>query len=252
MHFTEFYANLEKLAPPELSAVWDNDGVMCKNTKTEVSRVLVALDATKSVLEYAKENGFDTVLTHHPLIFKGIKSMSGDDVTSGRVMKALLSDISVISLHTRLDAAEGGVNDTLAEMFELSEIEAFGDAEAASLGRIGKLSSETDVFDFAEKVKIALGCEAVRVTGKGKVSRVAVVGGDGKDFIIPAVKAGADVLVTGDSGYNASEEAAEMGFTVIEAGHYHTEVPVCEKLVSFVRKLGLEAEVYVSCPYKIV
>lgn len=249
MRSRDFYSELEAFAPKTLSATWDNDGVMCRVPwKDEVKRVLVALDPTAAAIEYAAENGFDVLLTHHPLIFKGLKSLTGEDTVSYRTVKALACGVGVISLHTRLDAAQGGVNDALMAKLGIEVTGNFGDAEAPELGRLGELCCETDVRELALKVKNALGCGAVRVTGGGKVKKIAAVGGDGKDFIIPAMLCGADVLITGDAGYNAAEAAAEVGFTVIEAGHFHTEKPVCEVLAGYIRDMGIEAEVFDTCP----
>lgn len=253
MNFRDFYSELEMLAPKTLSAPWDNDGVMCRAPgKDEVNKVLVALDPTAAAIEYAAENGFDVLLTHHPLIFKGLKSLTGEDTVSYRTVKALASGVSVISLHTRLDAAEGGVNDALMAKLGIVVTEKFGDSEAPELGRLGELCCETDVRDLALMVKESLGCGSVRVTGNGKVKKIAAVGGDGKDFIIPAMLRGADVLITGDAGYNASEAAAEGNFVVIEAGHFHTEDPVCEVLARYIRDMGVEAEVFSTCPSFVV
>lgn len=252
MRFDELYKKLEEIAPRELSAPWDNDGVMCRSPRTDaVDKVLVALDPTAKAIKYAVDGGFDVLLTHHPLIFKGLKSITGADVVSSRAILALSTGVSVVSLHTRLDAAEKGVNDALVRQIGLEPTGVFGDVEAPTLGRLAE-TDECDVADLANKVKTALGCESVRVTGEGKVKKVAVVGGSGKDFIIPAMAMGADVLITGEAGYNDTETAAEQGFCIIEAGHYHTEYPVCAALAEYVRSLGIKAEVFDACPYKNV
>ncbi len=251
MKFTEFIEKLEEIAPRSLSAEWDNDGVMCRCPQTdEVSKVLVALDPTEKAIKYAAEGGFDLLVTHHPLIFKGVKSLTGEDVVTHRAITALLSSVSVVSLHTRLDAAKGGVNDALAAILGLRVTGIFGDSEAPELGRICELEREMTAEELALLVKEKLGASSVRLTGGGKVKNVALVGGDGKSFVAPAMAAGADLLITGDGGYNILEAAAEEGFSVIEAGHYHTEFPVCEKLCEYLRGLGLEAEVFDYCPYK--
>ena len=252
MILRELYASLEKIAPKDLSAPWDNDGIMCTlSVDKDVKRVLVALDATASAISAAKDGSYDVLLTHHPLIFKGLKSVTGEDTVSARAILALSGGVSVISLHTRLDAADGGVNDALARRIGLDVTGKFGDSEAPEIGRLCELD-ETDADILALRVKAALGCSAVRVYGNGKISRAALLGGEGKDFIIPAIKAGADCLITGDAGYNACEAAAEGGFVIIEAGHYHTEFPVCECLQTYVRSLGLECDVFSDCPNRIL
>ncbi len=249
MTLSELVRHFDTIAPRELSMSWDNDGVMfASDYSREIKRVLVSLDATDKALSYAIENGFDLLLCHHPLIFKGVKRVDGCDTVSSRLLKAIKNDIDIVSLHTRLDAAVNGVNDALAECIGLKTVGNFGDDECDSLGRICEIEP-MDVKDFALIVKSALGCDSVRLTGNGTVSRVALVGGDGKSFVSGAVKCGANVLVTGDAGYNVAEAAAESGLAVIEAGHFHTEFPVCRALAKYVSSLGLYAEVFRDCPY---
>ena len=253
MKLGELYTYLcVNVAPQELSCPWDNDGVMCADgLDVNVKRVLVALEPKLEAIEYAAQNGFDLLLTHHPLIFRGIKHLDGKTASSRRAISALRCDVPVISLHTRLDAAEGGVNDALVQMLGLESVGKFGDEESPGLGRLVSFEEEggIEAEELAGLVKERLGCSSVRVYGNAMIEKAAVVGGDGKDFIIPAESVGAGALITGDAGYNDAEEAAERGFVVIEAGHYHTEFPVCLTLANIIEELGLEAEVFESCPY---
>ena len=245
MTVLDFYKKLCLLYPGELSCPWDNDGLMCSgNTEKKVRRVLVALDATDDAIDYAAENGFDTVLTHHPMIFKGVKSVADITVMGDEIITCIKNGISVISLHTRLDAGEGGVNDCLCEALQLRDVYPFGDEESDNLGRIGT-TDEVAAEEFAEKVKAALGVKAVNLYKGGKASKVAVVGGSGKDFVFPALAMGADTIVLGECSYNVALDAAAEGMNVIEAGHYFTEFPVCNKLASLARDIaGAEAEIY--------
>lgn len=195
MNVLEFYRELDKLYPTSLSCPWDNDGVMCcTNPDAPVQKVLVALDATKKVLDYAAANGFDMVLTHHPLLFKGPKSIVPNTATGGRVITAVGSNITVLSMHTRLDAGEGGVNDCLASALGLSgPLEVFGDDESPSLGRIGVTEIE-DARTFAAHVKATLNAPAVCAYLCHPVKRVAVCGGSGEDLVLPALAAGAGYI----------------------------------------------------------
>ena len=256
MNIYEFVEKLKELYPDSLACEWDNDGLMCSpGAVREVSKVLVALDATEEAIEYAANGGFDTLLVHHPLIFRGLESVTPDSNVPRKVIFALMNDISVISLHTRLDAGDGGVNDCLASVLGLKDVRKFGDAESPELGRIGELDSELSIYRFADHVKEALGTERVTLAAKGDetVKKVAVVGGDGKDFIDAAKEAGADVLVTGDASYNSMLDAAENGIPVIAAGHYHTEVLVCRRLAELVSTLtSAECEFFPYTPVKLV
>lgn len=245
MNIGDFWENLRELYPDSLSSEWDNDGLMCCPDKNApVKKVLCALDATMDVLEYAVRGGFDAVLSHHPMIFKGLKSVNEDSFTAKRVMFALKNGLSVISLHTRLDAGTGGVNDTLAEALGLRNITYFGSAEEPRLGRMGK-TDKASAECFGEKIKAALSAPFVTAYICREVEKVAVIGGGGKDFIFDAIAAGADTLVTGEVGYNDGIDAAEAGLNVFCAGHYYTEFPVCETLKQLAGDMtGAETEIY--------
>lgn len=249
MKIFEFYNALCELYPSELSSSWDNDGLMCCADKNnEVKKILVSLDATQNAINYAAENGFDTILCHHPLIFKGLKALNEYDVVGRRVLSALKAGISVISLHTRLDAGEGGVNDTLASLLGLSDITPFGDSEDPTLGRMGN-SSVSDAKDFAALIKEKTGVACVNAYVCRPVSKVCVVGGGGGDFIKAAKKCGADTLVTGECRYNSALDAAEDGINVFIAGHYFTEMPVCQKLASLCESVAnAEYEIFKDIP----
>lgn len=249
MTVIDFYNALSELYPPALSSSWDNDGLMCCPDQTrEVKRVLVSLDATEEALTYAKENGFDLVLTHHPLIFKGLRALNEFDVVGRRVLSAVCSGISVISLHTRLDAGEGGVNDILAEKLGLSDVTVFGDDDNPTLGRIGT-SAADNAEDLAAIIKKATGVPSVCAYVCRPVKRVAVVGGGGGDLISCAARCGADTLVTGESGYNKSLDAKDLGINVFTAGHYFTEMPVCSRLAKLAEQLAnAETEIFKTVP----
>jgi len=223
---SEIYQHLNTVLPASLSCDWDNDGLMvCADPEAEVKTILFALDITPAVVEYAEKIGAQLIISHHPLIFSGIRRMDGHDGTTRKVMSLLRHDISAMSFHTRLDAADGGVNDILAQLFSLSDVLKFG-VEGDTAARIGTLPSPMAFEDFCRLVKETLHAPSVcGAKGGGTVSRLAVLGGSGKDYIREAQKMGADTYLTGEVNYNYLPEAAENGLSVVTAGHYHTEAP---------------------------
>ncbi|MBR5253385.1 MAG: Nif3-like dinuclear metal center hexameric protein [Clostridia bacterium] len=255
MTVREFHNRLTELYPKTLSCSWDNDGIMIsRDTDAEVKKVLVALDATEEVVNYAVANGFDTVLTHHPMLFRGPKSVTPEVLTGRKILGAAMAGVSVISLHTRLDAGVDGVNDQLCRVVGFEPADSFGDDDAPTLGRIAEIAPMTARV-LALQVKDKLGCDAVRVTGDLDkiITKVGFCGGDGKDFVIPALISGCGAYVTGDAGYNMSQDASEDGLVVIEVGHYHSEASVCPRLASLAKELAdAEVEIYNSCAYKIL
>jgi dinuclear metal center YbgI/SA1388 family protein len=224
----------------------------CPDATTEVCRVLITLDVTEEVVDYAIESAFDLIISHHPLIFKPLSSVNESDHISRKVIKLLNSGISVFSFHTRADKVTGGVNDKLAELLGLENVRPFGEGY---LGRIGTIEGECELQDFAYRVKQLTGSDMIRYSdGYNEVFTVALVGGDGKDYVRQALLAGADTYISGRIGYNVMEEAPEMGINLIEAGHYFTEQPVTEffKEILFDFDPSVYAEIALSNVIKIL
>ena len=238
MTVREIYKELDKRIPKELSFSWDNDGLLCcPDGKREIKKALIALDVTAAVVNYAQENGYDCIISHHPFIFKGLKALDEQGDISAKAMRLICKGISVMSFHTRLDAVCGGVNDKLCELFGLLDVTSFCE-EGIPLGRIGSLASQMSAEDFAFLVKKTLNAPFVLLSDAGvSVKRVAVIGGSGKDLIQTARAAGADTFVSGRLDYHPMTDGAECitsPMNLIEAGHFYTEQPVCEVLKDMV------------------
>lgn len=246
MTVKELYALLDMRYPASLRAEWDNDGLMLSpDVNAPVYRVLITLDVTEAAAKYAIKNGYDLVISHHPLIFRPIGSLTEENAVPRKCVKLLQAGVSVFSFHTRLDAATGGVNDRLASLLGLLEIAPFGPF-GEEMGRIGLLPSEMTLAELALRVKTALHAPTVLYSGDDRpVRRVALLGGDGKDFVAAAKASGADAYISGRIGYNVMTDAPENGVGLIEAGHFYTEHPVCEVLKGVVQAYLPEAEITV-------
>lgn len=249
----ELYTFLNDRIPSSLSCDWDNDGLMvCGDRSAECKSVLLSLDVTKDTVKYAVNHGFSLIISHHPLIFKPLKGVNTLDFVSDKAVSLIKANVSVFSFHTRLDIMRGGVNDALSDRLGLINTEVFGEDD---LGRIGDLAGEMTPLALAERVKEVLGSPKVAlVEGKNKIKRVAVVGGDGKDYIKAACGAGADAYITGSMSYNSMLDAFDMGLTVIEAGHFETENPVLSALERLIKEFdnGIYTELYNSDPIKTI
>lgn len=245
MTIEKLYAYIAAFAPAALSASWDNDGIACCTDKTKpVKRVLVALDATEPTVKRAVEGGFDLLLTHHPLLFKGVKELTADHTVPRKLLTLAMSGVCAMSFHTRLDAARGGVNDILAETLGLADVRPFG-PEREEMGRIGRLPKVVTAAEYAATVCEKLHIPAVLLSGEGQIQTVAVLGGEGGDFVESAIAAGADLFLAGRIGYHRMLDGAEEGIALIEAGHFATEVAVCHKLAALVRAADPAVEVEV-------
>ena len=242
MTVKQFYEQISQRVPSSLSCEWDNDGLLLSSDEgREVRRVLCTLDVTEEAVDYAEENGFDLIISHHPLIFKSLSSLTPDEHVARKAIRLLSADISVISLHTRADAVAGGVNDRLAKLLGLVDIEPFGEE---GIARIGELVDPVDLPEFAASVKNTLNAPAVLCADTGlPVRRVAVCGGDGRDFVEAAIAAGADTYVSGRIGYHQMTDAPEQGVNMIEAGHYYTEASITAFFADLVLEILKSAEV---------
>ena len=250
MTVRELYGMLEARYPRALSAEWDHDGLQCsRNPDAPVHRVLAALDVTEATVERAVAVGADVILSHHPLLFRPVGEIVADVGVGGRIVRLLSEGISVMSFHTRADAAEGGVNDLLAEMLSLSEILPFGDG----MGRIGVLSSPEPTEAFARRAAEALRAPTVAFGDAGHpVHRVAVLGGSGKSEVGAAIAAGADTFLSGQLSYELLNEAPELGINLLEAGHFYTEAQLPRLWAKELMSYGVEVEYFDSCRVRTI
>ncbi len=246
MTVRELYAKLNERIPAELSCEWDNDGLMCcPDGERIVTRVLVALDITSKTVDRAIEGGFDCIISHHPFIFKGLKSINEGAGVSDKAIKLIANKISAMSFHTRLDAAEGGVNDTLCRLLGIGDIVPIYE-EDIPLGRVGNIDAPISARDFALRVKSVLGAPFVLLSDSGReVRRVAVLGGGGKDLVGAARASGADTFLAGRLDYHPMTDEGDNGknaINLLEAGHFYTEQPICAELVKIIGQIAPEIE----------
>ena len=216
-------------APRELAESWDNVGLLVGDPEAAVERVLVALDITPQVAEEALERGCQLIVAHHPVMncaWHPVQTVRADN-RQGRTLTALLrGGVAAICMHTNLDAAEGGVNDILAEKLGLTQPEMLTEEK---IGRIGTLKCEIPLVEFTHSVIELLGCNGLRYVDAGRpVHRVAVGGGACGCYISEAVAAGCDTFVTSDLKYNDFLDTE--GLNLIDAGHFPTENVVCPAL----------------------
>ena len=239
----DILAYLETIAPPELKMDWDNVGLLCGSRKTEVSKVLVALDPFEHVCREAADWGAELIVTHHPLIFRPLPNVT-DETSIGRgIMTLCRQGISAINAHTNLDCAEGGVNDVLAQKLGLDSVTVIGHGNLLRCGEI----SQQPLEDFLSHVKGALGCQGLRYVDGGKpVRKVAVGGGSCADGILDTLDAGCDTFVTADIKYNQFWDAKDLGINLIDAGHFHTENPVIPVVAAKIAEKFPEIQVKIS------
>ena len=243
----QVYEGMQRLAPPELAEHWDNPGLLV-DCGGAVRRVLVTLDITPEVVAEAAAKQCTVIVAHHPVIFDPLKRLCPADVPYQLVQ----AGISAICMHTNLDAAEGGVNDVLADLFGIRQRTAFADG----CGRVGDIDPITvpELAALAQH-KLAALCNApdtgaavqVKFADTGKpVHRLAVISGAGGSLFAEAIAEGADCLLTGEANHHHALDAKRLGLSLIAAGHYATEFPVTAAVASALRTALPELEVLVS------
>lgn len=241
----DIYEYLQTLAPLNLQLGFDNAGIQIGRLSNSVSRVLLALDVTAEVVSEAAELGVELIVSHHPLIFTPIKNITDDTF-----LRLAREDIAVISMHTNLDIAEGGVNDVLLSLFN-AERKDYLDEDKC--GRVGVLAQELDLSEFLIECKAALNANGLRYYDAGRrVKRIAVMGGSGGDYIADAVNKGCDTYITADIKHHQFLSAKELNINLIDADHFCTENPVIPAIAAKLQAAFPDVEFTVSKVHKQV
>lgn len=256
----DVYRYLDQKAPFNSQLGFDNSGFLVGHADQEVHRILVALDITERVVDEAAEIQADLIVSHHPVIWDGAKSVTNESILGRKLLALITNQIAAICAHTNLDAAKGGVNDSLASALGLIETEflkvygTYEDGTAYGIEQIGTLpGGAVSLAEFAETVKANLNSNGVRYVDAGRpVKKVAIGGGSCSSSMKDVFAAGCDTFVTADVKYDGFLDAAAMGLNLIDAGHYPTENVVCPVLASWLREGFPEVEVVISKCHKEV
>lgn len=245
MKAIEIIKTIEKICPKNLAYSWDNVGLLCGDENKEVKTVLVTLDTNINVVKEAISSGADMIVSHHPILLGGIKRIDYS-TPIGEMIKLLIeNNIPLFSAHTNMDTAKGGINDALAELFELNDIkilEQHTENSEAGLGRYGKLKEPIKLSELSEKTKKLLNTPHVRVSGKldNKISNLAVASGSCSEIIPLAKSLGCDAIITGDIKYHNAIDNTESGICIIDAGHYPTETIVMDIFEDILKDTGVK------------
>lgn len=227
MKIKQIFDYLCDLAPLEKQLSFDNAGFLVGREDREVKKVLLSLDVTADVINEAAEGKYELIISHHPLIFNAIKS-----VTDEKLLRLVENGIAVISMHTNLDITEGGVNDVLLGLLG-AEKDGYLDVEFC--GRTGHFNSPLSMPAFLELCREKLHANGLRYyDAKRPVENIAVLGGAGSDELEDAIKKGCDTYLTSEIKYHHFLMAQEYGINLIDGDHFGTEDPVidmlCQKL----------------------
>lgn len=233
MKACDISAVIERFAPLETQESWDNAGFCIGSPQQEVHGVLVGFDCTPALVDEAIALGDDMIITHHPLIFGGLKKIDPDDPVGAAVIKAVRAGIAVYSAHTNADKADGGVTDLMARRLGLLDVRPL---DGTDLARIGRLPQPLPREAFRSAVKAAFGLKVLRESDSSlsRVERVALCGGSGSEFIPDALAAGADAYLTGDVSYHRF--FCDRRLLIMDIGHYESEVEIVETFLSLLKE----------------
>ncbi len=248
MKIFEVINQIEKTAMPHIACDWDNVGLILGHSDREVTRVLTALDFDMDVAKKAKEVGANLIVTHHPIMFSPINKINDMTAEGRSILFMLENEIALYSAHTSLDAAEGGTNDYLAELFGLAEIEnieiTYTDetGKTYGIGRKGRLEYPMALGELAAEIAMKLELDRIEYIGDDEkiIETVSIVSGGGGSMINSGIKT--DAYITGDIKYSNARNAEEMGLSVIIAPHYSTEIFATEILKKLI--LGVDVVEY--------
>lgn len=223
---------LEEIAPLHLQESYDNAGLICGDSNNEVTGITVCLDALESIVDEAVSNGSNLIIAHHPIIFKGLKRINGNNYIERTIIKAIKNDIAIYAIHTNLDNVYlHGVNTKFAQKIGLTDVKVLAPksifdstSHQNGAGAIGRLDVPMKTLDFLEHIKNSMKISTFKHTALCKefISKVALCGGSGSFLLDTAISLDADVYISSDFKYHEYFDANDK-IIILDIGHYESE-----------------------------
>ena len=261
MKCKEIIESIEPVYQPGNAMDWDNVGLLVGDREAEVQTILLAVDAADAVIEQAVSLGADMIITHHPMIFRGMKRITAEDFIGRRVLKLAQNGIACYAMHTNFDVGDMGfaaAEKIRMQKQEILEITGEADGKTLGIGVKGELPEAMTVLRAAEFVKQVFAIENVRIFGEPEhmVKRAAIVPGSGGTEIQYALEAGAEVMITGDIDHHEGLDAVAQGLHIIDAGHFGLEHIFTDFMEAFLEerldgKVGIK-KAREAAPYVVV
>ncbi len=243
MLLREIINSIESVAPRSAQEEWDNSGMQIGDTGRDIESVLLTTDITIDVVNEAIERNCQLIISHHPLLFHGLKQVCGQTPQACIVEMAIKNNIAIYSAHTSLDSVVGGINTRLADKLGITNYRILAPSEQGNkgLGVIGTLPAPMTYTDFIAYVRDTLDCTYVRYTRprKEQVQTIALCGGSGAEFIGEAIAQGADVYLTADCKYHEFQDA-EGQIGLIDIDHWCSEHHAREIFRDILAPLGVK------------
>lgn len=234
MKIKEVLSALEQFAPLPLQEDYDNAGLQIGLTEAEVSGALLCLDVTGEIIDEAISLGCNLIVSHHPLIFHRLSHIIDEDYVQQVVRRAIKNDIAIISMHTNMDAAAGGVNFKIAGKLGLEDLRFFGKRQRVENskgetieggeGVIGSFPEPLAADDLILRLKKVFGVECLQTNQllRRGIKTVGLCGGAGSFLLGDAVSEGCDAFITGEMHYHEFF-GHEQEIQICVMGHYQSE-----------------------------
>lgn len=241
----QFIQSFDRFAPESLGESWDNVGLLVGRQSAAVSSVMTCLTLTPNVAREAIENKVDLIICHHPIMFRPIQQITDSTSEGSMLLELIENQIAVFSPHTRFDSAERGINQQLAESLGLSGIkpirplkEPVESEKTLGAGRFGKLPTSVSFDHFCEQVKQQFQLTHLITTApkERKIQTVGIACGSAAEFLGDAAALGCDAFITGEGRFHTAFEAQALNVGLILMGHYQTERPAMEQLVTVLQR----------------
>lgn len=230
MKLSKLISQLEEKYPLSHAEEWDNVGLMIGDRGKEVKKIQISLDITNEGIKKAIAENVDLIITHHPFIFKSIKSITTDSLQGKKVIELIKNNIAVYSMHTNLDSSKSGLNDYFAERILglkngkiVEKIERNG--REFGIGRVYKNECKIKIDELLSLLRERLKNDNIMTNMKldKEIEKIAVITGSGSSYWRKVKKMGADILITGDLKYHEALDAKEENFPIIDVGHFESE-----------------------------
>lgn len=256
---------MNQYANPKLAESWDNIGLMVGDENSYINNILVALDIDDNVISEAIDKNCNLIITHHPFIFKGLKSITTSDITSKRAIKLIQNNINVFSAHTNLDIAKNGTNDTFAKLLKLDNITNLFEPinildnnpnNNFGLGRIGNFKNEVPLQKVIESIKKILDLNNLVVSidpskniNDISIKNIAICTGSGGEpsFIKQAFDKNCDLYITADIKYHNAQYARDLGISLIDATHYASENIIVPVITQYLNDCSNKLNLNIKC-----
>ncbi|WP_017652389.1 Nif3-like dinuclear metal center hexameric protein [Fortiea contorta] len=246
MKIADLISWFEAWANPAWCESWDNCGWQVEpGVLQSEARVLVCLTPTLAVMQEAISLGANLIFAHHPLIFNPLKSLRTGEAIAEMIRLALIHNIGIYSAHTNFDQVDDGTADVLAQILELQAVSPVVSTQTGlGYGRVGSLAPALTLEDLLSLIHKRLAPAHLLVSPiadlQQVISRIAVLGGSGASYISAVVKTGAEAYLTADCKFHQFQESRDRHLILIDAGHYATERPACDRLVQKFRSLHVD------------